>query len=69
MTLICLGNLQRYPLNFGERTGEYRENRGRIKPKAHDIRVNIVVGVTTLTFSDPGFKKQGFFQPRKFGNP
>lgn len=41
-----------------ERTGKYQQNSGRIRPKANGIRVNFIVGVTTLTFNDPDFKKR-----------
>jgi len=39
-------------MSFEERTGKYQHNSGRIRPKANRIRVNSIVGVTTLTFRD-----------------
>ena len=52
-----------------ERIGKYQHNFGRIKLKANGIRVNFIVGVTTLTFNDPDFKKRDFCRPQKSGNP
>jgi len=51
-----------------ERIGKYQHNFGRIKPKANGIRVNFIVGVTTLTFNDSDFKKRDFCRPQKFRN-
>lgn len=50
-----------------ERIGEYQHNSGRIIPKANGIRVNFIVGVTTLTFNDPDFKKREFSGPLILG--
>lgn len=52
-----------------ERIGKCQQNSGRIQPKANGIRVNFIVGVTTLTFNDPDFKKREFCCRQKFGNP
>lgn len=46
-----------------ERIGKCQQNSGRIQPKANGIRVNFIVGVTTLTFNDPDFKKRNFVGP------
>jgi len=50
-----------------ERSGKYQHNSGRIRPAANGIRVNFIVGVTTLTFNDPTSKKGNFVGPLFWG--